>query len=71
VTQLTARETEVVSLIHRDLSNKEIARKLGISEETVTWHAHRAMHKLGVKSRVGMALWWERQVQALANRTGG
>jgi DNA-binding CsgD family transcriptional regulator len=35
---LTPRETQVFDLLHQGLSNKEIARKLGIAEQTVKIH---------------------------------
>jgi DNA-binding CsgD family transcriptional regulator len=39
--QLTARELEVVRLVARGLRNKEIARRLAISEGTVKIHLHK------------------------------
>jgi DNA-binding NarL/FixJ family response regulator len=48
---LTGRETEVLRLIARGLSNAEIAGELFISEATVKTHLNRAMGKLGLDSR--------------------
>ncbi|WP_031078900.1 response regulator transcription factor [Streptomyces sp. NRRL S-118] len=48
---LTGRETEVLRLTARGLSNAEIAGELFISEATVKTHLHRAMGKLGLDSR--------------------
>ncbi|MEV3987388.1 response regulator transcription factor [Streptomyces sp. NPDC049837] len=48
---LTARETEVLRLTARGLSNQEIAGELFISEATVKTHLNRAMHKLDLDSR--------------------
>jgi DNA-binding NarL/FixJ family response regulator len=45
---LTAREREVVHFIASGLSNKEIARRLGLSEKTVGNHRNNLMKKLGV-----------------------
>jgi DNA-binding NarL/FixJ family response regulator len=48
---LSMRELEVLSLVARGLSNKEIARKLKISEATVKTHLLHAFGKLGVDDR--------------------
>lgn len=48
---LTAREREVLVLVDRDMSNKEIARALNIQVATVKNHIHRILEKLGVSSR--------------------
>jgi DNA-binding NarL/FixJ family response regulator len=49
--QLTARETEVLALVARGLTNAEIGRKLYLSEATVKTHLLRACAKLGVSGR--------------------
>lgn len=49
--KLTAREMEILEQINRGLSNKEIARKLGISSATVKNHVHQLLAKLGVRRR--------------------
>jgi two-component system, NarL family, nitrate/nitrite response regulator NarL len=48
---LSPREREVASLVARGLSNKEVARQLGLSNGTVKIHLHRVFQKLGAKSR--------------------
>jgi len=48
---LTKREKEVVVLVGRGYKNKEIAKKLFISEPTVKTHLHRIFQKLDVKNR--------------------
>ena len=48
---LTKREKEVFLLLIDNLSTKDIALKLGISEKTVRNHISNAMQKLGVKGR--------------------
>ncbi|OKJ95009.1 LuxR family transcriptional regulator [Streptomyces sp. CB03234] len=48
---LTGRETEVLRLTARGLSNQEIAGELFISEATVKTHLNRAMNKLDLDSR--------------------
>lgn len=49
--QLTMRENEILDLINRGLSNKEIAQKLCISESTVKKHNYSIFGKLHVKTR--------------------
>jgi len=49
--QLTARESEVVRLVARGMSNKAIAHQLGISPRTVEGHLNHVFDKLGVLSR--------------------
>jgi len=51
VTFLTAGETTVLLLVARGMFNKEIARTLGISEQTVKNHLTACFKKLGVRSR--------------------
>lgn len=48
---LTGREGEIVRLIDRGLSNKEIARDLGIEVATVKNHVHNILEKLQVHRR--------------------
>ncbi len=55
VQALTPRQLEVLGLITQGLSNKEIARELGLSEATVKFHLKNIFAKLGV-SRRGMAV---------------
>ena len=49
--ELTPREREVADLILLELSNLEIAKKLGVSEKTVKGYATSIYSKLGVTSR--------------------
>jgi two-component system, NarL family, response regulator LiaR len=48
---ITARELEILSLIARGLSNREIATQLFASENTVKTHCSRAFDKLGAARR--------------------
>jgi DNA-binding CsgD family transcriptional regulator len=49
---LTKRELEVALLVSEGLTNRVIARKLGIAEWTVVNHLRKVMRKLGCQSRV-------------------
>jgi len=57
---LTRRETEVLGLVRQGLANKQIARRLGISERTVKAHLTSAFQRIGVVDRTQAALWAER-----------
>lgn len=54
--QLTERELEVLSLMARGRSNKDIARELWLGESTVKTHVSHVLRKLGVSDRTGAAL---------------
>jgi len=49
---LTRREQQLIPLIGRRLSNKEIASRLNLSEQTVKNHIHRIMRKIDVTDRL-------------------
>jgi DNA-binding NarL/FixJ family response regulator len=59
--KLTPREREVIDLVGAGLANKQIARRLGISEKTVKTHLTKAFQVIGVTDRVQAALWVERE----------
>lgn len=58
--QLTTRETEVLRLVRDGLTNKQIARRLDISERTVKAHLTSAFARIGVADRTQAALWAQR-----------
>lgn len=58
--RLTERQREIVRWVAQGLSNKEIARRLGISPTTVKTHLHNIFERVGVSGR-----------QRLLVRTGG
>ncbi len=57
---LTPRESEVLGLVREGLANKQIARRLGISERTVKAHLTSVFAAIGVTDRTQAALWAER-----------
>ena len=54
---LTERETDVLRLLAQGQSNKEIARSLGIGEQTVKTHVGHILSKLDMSSRTQAALY--------------
>lgn len=55
--ELTAREREVLACLAGGMSNKQVARHLGISVRTVTVHVSSLLRKTGSASRTEAALW--------------
>jgi NarL family two-component system response regulator LiaR len=53
---ITARELEILALVARGLSNREIAARLFVSENTVKTHCARAFDKLGAARRTQAVL---------------
>ena len=56
-TLLTKREEEIVHLVEDGLTNRQIATRLGLSEHTVRNNLFRIFDKLGVSTRVELALY--------------
>jgi len=54
---LSPRESQIVSLLTRGLSNKQIAAALAISERTAEGHVERTRNKLGLANRAQVAAW--------------
>ncbi|GAA1876377.1 response regulator [Lapillicoccus jejuensis] len=54
---LSAREREVLDLVAEGMANKQIGRRLGISERTVKAHLGRVFREIGVVDRTSAALW--------------
>jgi len=54
---LTPREEQVVALVADGFSNREVARELGLSEHTVKKYVFHIFDKLGMSSRVELALY--------------
>ena len=59
---LTERERQVLQLVGDGLPNKQIARRLEISERTVKAHLTSIFQRIGVSDRTQAALWVERNI---------
>ena len=55
--ELTARETEVASLIAEGLTNGQLAERLFISPKTAAVHVSNILAKLGLSTRAEIAAW--------------
>lgn len=53
-TGLTERETQVLTLISKELTNIEIAEKLNLSKRTIDGHRQKLIDKLGVRNTAGL-----------------
>lgn len=63
---LSEREREVWALLASGLSNRVIARQLGVSPSTVKFHTQNLFQKLGVNNRTAAAVEYEKQIPAAA-----
>ena len=54
---LSVRERQVLALVTRGLSNRQIGRDLGIAERTVKVHVGNLFKRLGVNDRTSAAMW--------------
>jgi DNA-binding CsgD family transcriptional regulator len=57
---LSAREREVARAVRRGLTDKQIARELGLAVSSVRTYLARLAHKTGTTRRAGLAAWAER-----------
>jgi YVTN family beta-propeller protein len=64
--KLTRREREVAILVAQGLTNREIAKKLFISERTAEYHVEQLRNKLGFHARSQIAAWTVAERQATA-----
>jgi DNA-binding NarL/FixJ family response regulator len=56
IEDLTAREREILELLAKGFSNKEIAQHVGLSNDTIRWHLRHVYEKLHVRSRMEAAI---------------
>ena len=61
---LSEREKQVLRLTAAGLANKQIARRLGISESTVKVHIGNIFRQIGVRDRTSAALWAREHLSA-------
>jgi DNA-binding NarL/FixJ family response regulator len=57
----SARQLEVLRLVAEDLSNEEIADCLCTSVRTVEYHRSQMLHKMGLRTTLGLVLFAQRQ----------
>jgi two-component system nitrate/nitrite response regulator NarL len=53
---LTKREHQIIQVLAEGITNKEIGRRLGLTEGTVKVHLHRIYRKLGIANRTALAV---------------
>jgi DNA-binding NarL/FixJ family response regulator len=66
---VSRRELEILQLVADGLTNKEIGRKLSITEGTVKNHIHNALQKLQMENRIQAAAYIVRQGLGNPRRT--
>jgi DNA-binding NarL/FixJ family response regulator len=54
--ELSTREMQVLKLIVKGMSNKQIGEELGISQSTVKWHVNIVLARLNVSDRTAAAV---------------
>jgi two-component system nitrate/nitrite response regulator NarL len=53
---LTERQRQIILVLAEGITNKEIGRRLGLTEATVKVHLHRIYRKLGIANRTVLAV---------------
>ena len=56
------RQQHIIELVAKGLKNREIAKKLGLSQHVVRNYLGIIYDKVGVSNRVELALWYEARV---------
>jgi DNA-binding NarL/FixJ family response regulator len=57
LTALTDRERQITHLVSKGLSNKEVGRRLNLSDGTIKVHLHNIYQKLAINNRTALAVW--------------
>src|ERR1041384_6397444 len=60
LSELTPREQDILKLVDQGMSNKEIAKQLGIGVATAKNHVHNILEKLHVHRRINASTWYRR-----------
>jgi predicted ATPase/DNA-binding CsgD family transcriptional regulator len=68
---LTPRQREVAVLVSEGLTDRQIAERLVISPRTAESHVEQILHRLGMRSRAGIAAWVARQEESERPRPRG
>ncbi|MCC6176269.1 MAG: hypothetical protein IT305_13260 [Chloroflexi bacterium] len=57
VARLSPREREIVGLVGRGLTNREVAQRLVVSQRTIEWHVANILGKLGLENKRQLTVW--------------
>ncbi|HEU5404365.1 MAG TPA: response regulator transcription factor [Terriglobales bacterium] len=69
--EISRREQDIMDGLLQNLSNKEIASRLNISERTVKFHVSNLLTKFNVQRRADLILLWYQQKVQPGNRSAG
>jgi len=58
----STRQLLIIEHVAQGLTNREIAHELGISAKVVKKYVSEIYLRVGVRNRIGLALWYEEQV---------
>jgi two-component system nitrate/nitrite response regulator NarL len=68
LTTLTDREHQIAQLVSEGLSNKEVGRRLNISDGTIKVHLHNIYQKLAISNRTALAVWASHLQRTITSR---
>jgi DNA-binding NarL/FixJ family response regulator len=68
LTMLTDREHQIAQLVSEGLSNKEVGRRLNISDGTIKVHLHNIYQKLAISNRTALAVWASHLQRTITSR---
>ncbi len=57
MTQPTPRQLEVLRLIWSGLCRKQVAHKIGVTENTIWWHLENMRRKTRTETNIGLCRW--------------